>query len=127
MPATWSPNAVRAQSVAARTYGVRQKATPLTRTYHICDTTACQVYGGVEAEHSASNAAVQATKSQVLTSDGKPAFTHFSTRSGGWPADTPGSPYFIPSPERTGTRKGKSDAERVKLWGTHINKQKKKK
>ncbi|NYG60286.1 SpoIID/LytB domain protein [Nocardioides daedukensis] len=88
MPATWSPNAVRAQSVAARTYGVRQKATPLTRTYHICDTTACQVYGGVEAEHSASNAAVQATKSQVLTSGGKPAFTQFSSSSGGWTADS---------------------------------------
>ena len=46
MPASWSPAAVQAQSIAARTYAAYGRAHPLTDTYQICDTTSCQVYGG---------------------------------------------------------------------------------
>jgi SpoIID/LytB domain protein len=42
------------------------------------------VYGGESAEDSRSNAAVAATAKQVLTYGGKPAFTQFSSSSGGW-------------------------------------------
>jgi SpoIID/LytB domain protein len=86
MPASWSPDAVRSQAVAARTYAVRQKRSPLTRTYQICDTTACQVYGGVPFEDRRSNAAVDATEHRILTYEGRPAFTQFSSSSGGWTA-----------------------------------------
>ena len=50
----------------------------------MCDTTACQVYAGVDGEHSLGNAAVRATARQILMYDGKPAFTEFSSSNGGW-------------------------------------------
>ncbi len=84
MPASWEPAAVRAQAVAARTYAAWERDEHPTRHYQTCDTTSCQVYGGVAAEDSRSNAAVAATANQVLTYQGKPAFTQFGSSSGGW-------------------------------------------
>lgn len=84
MPASWEPHAVRAQAVAARTYASYEKAHQRADHYQICDTTACQVYGGYSAEHPLSNAAVKATRGRILTVSGEPAFTQFSASSGGW-------------------------------------------
>lgn len=84
MPALWHYQAVRAQAVAARTYAAFERAEPRARHYQICDTTSCQVYGGYTAEHAASNRAIDATRHQVLTYGGKPAFTQFSSSNGGW-------------------------------------------
>ncbi len=81
MPATWSKAAVRAQAVAARTYAAYERA---HRSGPMCDTTSCQVYGGRAAEHRDSNAAIKATRKLVLTHRGEPAFTQFSSSSGGW-------------------------------------------
>lgn len=86
MPASWKPEAVQAQSVAARTYGAFLRAENLLRHYQICDTTSCQVYGGVQDEHPLSDAAVAATAGQVLLHEGEPSFTQFSASSGGWTA-----------------------------------------
>ena len=44
------------------------------------------MYGGVDAEHPASNRAVDATAGDILTHGGQPAFTQFSSSSGGWTA-----------------------------------------
>ena len=84
MPASWRPAAVRAQAVAARTYAAYERSANATRSYQTCDTTSCQVYGGVDSEHPASDAAVAATAGEVLTSGGRPAFTQFSASNGGW-------------------------------------------
>ena len=84
MPASWQSEAVKAQAVAARTYATWSRDQFPTRYYQICDTSYCQVYGGADAEDPRSNAAVTATASQILTFDGKPAFTQFSSSSGGW-------------------------------------------
>jgi len=86
MPASWSPAAVQAQAIAARTYASYERAHPLSATYQICDTTSCQVYGGYSAEDSRSNAAVDATAGTILTWKGEPAFTQFSSSNGGWSA-----------------------------------------
>ena len=86
MPASWSPAAVQAQAIAARSYAAYEMAHPLSSTYQICDTTSCQVYGGYSAEDSRSNAAVDATAGQILTFDDEPAFTQFSSSNGGWSA-----------------------------------------
>lgn len=95
IPALWSAEAVRAQAVAARTYAAYERNHPRTSAYQICDTTSCQVYGGVDAEHPASNRAVDATKGTILTSGGQPAFTQFSSSSGGWTAK--GSQPYLPA------------------------------
>ena len=95
MPASWSAEAVRAQAVAARTYAAWSRAQNANRYYQICDTTSCQVYGGTDGEDSRSNAAVDATAREILTYGGKPAFTQFSSSSGGW--TSAGSVSYLPA------------------------------
>ncbi len=95
MPASWHQQALRSQAVAARTYAAWQRAQNPRRYYQICDTTACQVYGGAGAEQATSNEAVQATAQAILTSGGKPAFTQFSSSSGGW--TSAGSMPYLPA------------------------------
>lgn len=93
MPSSWHQEALRAQSVAARTYGVRSLGT--SRYYDICDTTSCQVYGGYAAETAATNAAVAATSGKIVTYGGKPALTQFSSSSGGY-TNVGSAPYLRP-------------------------------
>ena len=95
MPASWHPEAVKAQAIAARTYAAWSRAENRQRYYQICDTTSCQVYGGVAAEHPLASAAVAATAGTILTFDGKPAFTQFSSSSGGW--TSAGSVPYLPA------------------------------
>ena len=94
VPALWHEQAVRAQAVAARTYAAYERAHPIAAHYQICDTTSCQVYGGKDAEHPASNAAVRATAGRVLTYAGAAAFTQFSSSNGGWAA-AGSAPYLV--------------------------------
>ncbi|MCW2788572.1 MAG: hypothetical protein JWP56_875 [Aeromicrobium sp.] len=91
MPSSWSAEALKAQAVAARTYGVRGLVP--SRYYDMCDTTSCQVYRGKSGETTATNAAVSATEGKIVTYDGKPALTQYSSSSGGWTA--PGSQAYL--------------------------------
>lgn len=93
MPASWSPEAVKAQAVAARTYATWSRNQYLHRYYQICDTSSCQVYGGAGAEDPRSNVAVTDTSRQILTYGGRPAFTQFSSSDGGWTV-AGGMPYL---------------------------------
>ncbi|CAN5357957.1 hypothetical protein BH09ACT12_BH09ACT12_24670 [soil metagenome] len=86
VPALWPQQAVRAQAVAARTYAAFERLTPLASHYEICDTSLCQVYGGYTDEHPASDQAIKATRKQILTTKGEPAFTQFSASNGGYTA-----------------------------------------
>jgi stage II sporulation protein D len=95
MPASWHPEAVKAQAVAARTYATWSRSQYPARYYQICDTTSCQVYRGMDAEDPRSNDAVTATARQILTYGGKPAFTQFSSSSGGW--TSAGSVPYLPA------------------------------
>ena len=97
MPASWHPEAVKAQAIAARTYATWSRDQSRGRYYQICDTTACQVYGGASGEDARSNAAVNATTRQILTYRGEPAFTQFSSSSGGW--TSAGSVPYLPAQE----------------------------
>jgi stage II sporulation protein D len=94
MPASWHPEAVKAQAVAARTYATWSRSQNLRRHFQICDTTACQVYNGTRGEDPRSNTAVRATAREILTYGGKPAFTQFSASSGGWTA-AGSAPYLV--------------------------------
>jgi len=80
-PSSWPQEALKAQAVAARTYAVTtSKAGAGFDQY--ADTRS-QVYGGVAAETAATNAAVAATRGQVVTYDGAPVVTYFFLTSGG--------------------------------------------
>ena len=98
MPSSWHQQALRSQAVAARTYTVRTM-NPSSPAYDICDTTACQVYGGYNAEAAATNTAIDATRGQVLMYGNTPAFTQYSSSSGGytnWPSYPKDHPYLKP-------------------------------
>lgn len=95
MPASWHPNALAAQAVAARSYANFDRSrTPAGRTWDTCDTTSCQMYSGLSAELATSSAAVVATAGQTLTFGGKPAFTQFGAANGGWSA-AGSQPYLV--------------------------------
>lgn len=94
IPALWSPDAVRAQSVAARTYAAAERADRRGSHYQICDTTACQVYGGFDVEHPAATQAIRDTAKQGLFYEGEPAFTQFSSSSGGF-TSAGSTPYLV--------------------------------
>jgi stage II sporulation protein D len=98
MPASWHPEAVKAQAVAARTYATWSRGQYPNRYYQICDTSSCQVYGGVAAEDPRSTAAVTATARRILTFDGKPVFSQFSASNGGW-TSTGSVPYLAAKPD----------------------------
>lgn len=94
IPALWSPDAVSAQAVAARTYAAAERSHPNAAHYEICDTSSCQVYGGYDVEHPNATAAIKATAHQGLWYDGRPAFTQFSASSGGW-TSAGSMPYLV--------------------------------
>jgi SpoIID/LytB domain protein len=81
MPADWHPEALKAQAVAARSYGLAN--TTSGSYFDVYDDTRDQVYGGIEAEHPRTNAAVRATANKVRTYDGQLATTYFYSSSGG--------------------------------------------
>ena len=81
--------ALKAQAVAARSYAVAHNSSTL---YKICDTTACQVYGGAGlngqvSESPYSDTAVSATAGEVrVTAAGAVVSTEFSSSTGGYTA-----------------------------------------
>lgn len=76
--------ALRAQAVCARTYANNQIAAHRYKKYHadLEDSTACQVYNNIP-EDKQSKKAVDTTKDQVLTSDGKRIQTYYYSTSWG--------------------------------------------
>ncbi|MDA8391263.1 MAG: SpoIID/LytB domain-containing protein [Actinomycetota bacterium] len=77
--------ALEAQAVAARSYA---EASPGRYGYaDICDSTYCQVYGGMSAEWPTATAAVNDTSGQVVRLPGGAiASTQYSASTGGWTA-----------------------------------------
>ncbi len=102
MPTSWAINAVRAQSVAARSYAARLKLDSTAGGYDICDTSSCQVYHPYAStthgrrtvnETARGNAAIAATARQILTYGSYIAFTQFAASNGGYEIDG-GRPYL---------------------------------
>jgi stage II sporulation protein D len=79
--------ALRAQSVAARTYAWRNKGQFNDEGFDLCDTPRCQVYKGASAEHSLSDRAVQSTKGEVLAYEGQPIVALYTSTCGGHTED----------------------------------------
>ena len=91
----WRPAALQAQAIAARSYSLNKRhRVKAGADYDICDTTACQVFGGsrlytasgrvTELEPISTSEAVRATAGVVRTSGGVPIFAEFSSSNGGW-------------------------------------------
>jgi SpoIID/LytB domain protein len=102
VPASWGSagggkgmQALEAQAVAARSYAL--SGAPRASGAKICDTTACQVYGGAftwasgasaptASENSLTDTAATATAGQVLMLNGNIARAEFSSSTGGYTA-----------------------------------------
>jgi SpoIID/LytB domain protein len=82
MPASWPTEAVRAQTIAARSYAAYHLR-PGVSYYDVNDDTSSQVYGGKEREHPTTDAAIAATAGVVLRSGSKIANTMFHSAGGG--------------------------------------------
>ena len=100
-PASWQPAAVQAQAIAARSYGRYAVEHHGASSYDICDTSACQVYGGMTHYDASGNvlwtddpAAVQGNSNVVLQYGGATIFAQFSASNGGWTVDG-GQPYLV--------------------------------
>jgi SpoIID/LytB domain protein len=95
MPASWSAEALKAQAVAARSYAITSDVGG--SSFQVYSDTRSQMYRGVAAETSTTDAAVAATRGQVVTYDGHAVTTFFFASSGGhteniedvWPGATP--------------------------------------
>jgi stage II sporulation protein D len=80
VPSSWHRQTLRAQAVAARSYGI---ATSRSGAFdHYADTRS-QVYGGRRSETTRTNRAVDATRLQVVRHGGSVAVTYFFSTSGG--------------------------------------------
>ncbi|HIK54053.1 MAG TPA: SpoIID/LytB domain-containing protein [Synechococcales cyanobacterium M55_K2018_004] len=79
----WHPEALKAQAVAARTYALYQRQTGANAVFDVGDTVRWQVYNGVEEEASSTIAAVQATRGQVVTHQGRIINAVFHASAGG--------------------------------------------
>jgi stage II sporulation protein D len=81
MPSGWHQEALKTQAVAARTYALVSRKT--SGSFDVFADTRSQVYGGVGVEQGRTTAAVNATKGEIVLWEGKPAWTYFSSSSGG--------------------------------------------
>jgi stage II sporulation protein D len=95
VPASWHPEALKAQAVAARTYGITTSRRGAGWDHY--PDTRSQVYGGAGVEQRTTNAAIAATRAQVVTYNGRPVTTYFFSTSGG---RTENSEYGFPGGNR---------------------------
>lgn len=87
VPASWPLEALKAQAVAARTFAYTKAQKSEALPYDLDDSTASQVYGGMEGERPRPSEAVEATRGLVLTWRNALAETFFHSNSGGHTAD----------------------------------------
>ena len=83
MPSSWNIEAVKAQSVAARTYAIRT-ISDSKDIFDICSDTSCQVYLGFDHESPNSNLAITQTRGMVAVYGGQPIDAVFHSTSGGF-------------------------------------------
>lgn len=81
---SWAMDAIKAQAVAARTYAMYHKNGYEAAGYDVTDDIRSQVYRGYSAETGSTNRAVQQTKGEILTYQGKVIDALFHANGGGY-------------------------------------------
>lgn len=79
--------ALKAQTVAARTYTLRNLGEFTDEGYDICATPRCQVYGGMAVEHPLSDQAIAETAGEVMVFKGELVEALYSSTCGGHTED----------------------------------------
>lgn len=85
IPASYKLAAMQAQAVLARTYGLNPRLSHEQDGFNVCDSfLCCQAFVGVDSKLTANQlAAINQTRGQILTYEGKPALALFSANGGG--------------------------------------------
>ena len=83
MPPSWSSESLQAQSVAARTFALKNRKRHIAEGFDLCNTSHCQVYDGMAAETGTTTEAVNRTRGEVLFYKGAIIDALFHTDSGG--------------------------------------------
>jgi len=78
---------LKAQAVIARTYAIANRGKHGKAGFDLCNREHCQVYGGVKAERSSVDTAVNATRGIIMISDGVPISTMYHATCGGMTSD----------------------------------------
>lgn len=88
MPALWPQESLKAQAIAARTYGLHQLVADSqeiqARDYDMDDTIFFQAYMGLSRRMKSTDTAVEETRGRVITYGGRPIEAFFSADSGGY-------------------------------------------
>lgn len=84
MPAPYGEEALKAQTLAARTYAMTKLNAHKSIGYELCDTINCQVYKGYSGENSKTNAIVDETEGEIICYNGTPIEAVFSASTGGY-------------------------------------------
>ncbi|HEY0393340.1 MAG TPA: SpoIID/LytB domain-containing protein [Candidatus Elarobacter sp.] len=84
-PPSWPAAALQAQAIVARTFALARRS--LSRPYDVRADESDQRWGGVEAEHPATTAAIQASRGRTIAFNGGPASVFYSSCCGGHTAD----------------------------------------
>ena len=84
MSAKWPAAALETQAIAARTYALANIGRFAERGFDMLGTVSSQAYNGVRTEYPSTTKAVNNTRGQILTHEGKPIGAFFSANSGGF-------------------------------------------
>ena len=84
-PASWPAATLEAQAIVARTFALARRS--LARPYDVQANESDQRWGGVDAEHPAATAAIQASRGKTLRFGNGPATVVYSACCGGHTAD----------------------------------------
>ncbi|HUG05592.1 MAG TPA: SpoIID/LytB domain-containing protein [Candidatus Limnocylindria bacterium] len=82
MPTTWHPEALKAQALAARSYGYNSYNG--SADYDVSDDQADQCYGGSRVEVASTNVAVTATAGKLITHNNAAIRAYFASSNGGY-------------------------------------------
>lgn len=83
MPSSWHMEALKAQAVAARNYGILSIGKHTKDGFDVCNGTHCQAYRGFGHENERTNQAVNETAGKLVLYNDKLITTYFHSSSGG--------------------------------------------
>jgi len=130
IPASFHPEALKAQAIAARTYTLANLRKHRPQGYDLCDAAHCQVYTGVQNEDPREDAAIKDTEGLVVTYEGKPIHAVYHDACGGrtagnetaWPGSVP-LPYLRPVVDGEGEQAWCARSPRA-AWTRQISQEK---
>jgi stage II sporulation protein D len=83
VPSSWHMEALKAQAVAARNYGILNIGRHTANGFDLCNGQHCQAYRGFSHENTKTNQAVDETKGKLVYYNDKLINTYFHSSSGG--------------------------------------------